>query len=700
MDHKYSSVRLTAVVDTECFKNYWSIGFRPVDRSRAPFILEFYKDHPLDKQRVATIMRNWRTVGFNSWDYDINMILLAMKDGVTNDDLKRASDDIIVGKMLPWIFRERHGLVLPSFIDHIDVQNVNPGSPQFPSLKVMAGRLHSKEMRDLPFTPDAWINETDRPIMRDYLEVDLEDTIDLYQELKQQVELRAQLSDEFGVDVRSKSDAQVAEAIVKTEIEKTGPKVYKPKIEPGSFNYVAPEWVKFETPQMRELLRLITSTPFDVGLDGYIKARPTLADALDDIVIGLGHYKAGIGGLHSKEARQSVYSDDEYILLDRDVTSYYPSIILGAGIYPKHLGKAFLTVYRRIYERRVKAKADGNKPGLVESLSIQLKNIAETLKIVLNGVFGKLGNPHSIFYSPPLMLQTTLNGQLALLMFIERVTALGFRVVSANTDGVVTLVPRERRGDFMACVFDWEIDTGFVTEETEYRSLHSRSVNDYVAFPFKGKPKGKGGFGGSGPGLKGAMGMKKNPDMDIAFDAVMEFIGKGTPVNDTIRACRDLKKLVSVTRVQKTPKSAGGAYKDGEYIGKAIRWYYGANEKGCIETAEGNKVPNSQGAVLCLHWPEEFPEDIDWFRYEREAQALLQDLGLPSTDPAFIGATHDIVARPEDQKTWHIVMPNATAHCGKTNKSIRDEWIIASDVPTGERICKKCVQASAGRTLL
>ena len=59
------------------------------------------------------------------------------------------------------------------------------------------------------------------------------------------------------------------------------------------------------------------------------------------------------------------------------------------------------------------------------------------MEVVVNGTFGKLGNMFSIIYSPDLLFQVTLTGQLTLLLLIERLELAGVRVVSANTDGIV-----------------------------------------------------------------------------------------------------------------------------------------------------------------------------------------------------------------------------------------------------------------------
>ena len=56
----------------------------------------------------------------------------------------------------------------------------------------------------------------------------------------------------------------------------------------------------------------------------------------------------GIGGLHSNEKSTCHVADDNYFIADTDVTSYYPTLILNAGIAPTNLGQDFLKVYTLI----------------------------------------------------------------------------------------------------------------------------------------------------------------------------------------------------------------------------------------------------------------------------------------------------------------------------------------------------------------
>lgn len=688
MKIKYTQERPLAVLDTECYVNYWSIGFRNCETGKVVRIRK-YNDSPLDTHRIATILRKYRVVGFNNEKYDNPMIALAM-NGATNGELKKASDNLIQNQLNQYDAKEIYGVTIPPWVDYIDLQNVSPGSPSFPSLKIYAGRMHSKRMQSLPFPIDSYLTDTMVAVLEDYHDNDLIVTEDFRKELWPQILLRAIMSDEYAVDLRSKSDAQVAEAVIKTEIERlTGKKVWKPKIQKGFFKYNPPPYLKFKTPEMQKVLRDVMAGRFAVDGAGRVH-EPEFLKGMK-VKIGDMEFTMGIGGLHSNEKKTSHVADDIWTLLDRDVTSYYPAIILMMKLFPKHLGQAFLKVFFKIYTRRLHAKgmakkcADaGDKEG-----ATHWGNIAETLKIVLNGCFGKFGSPYSVLYSPDLMVATTMTGQFSVLMLIEDLVLQGMQVISANTDGFVTKLRRDMVDHFHAMIFDWECETGLGTEEVEYRAVYSQGVNAYLGIEKNGKAKRKGkNFTPPGPGLKGASGMKKNPFVEISALAVIEYLKDGTPIIDTIKACRDITRFVAIQKVD------GGAEKDGEELGNAIRWYYATDTPGRITALkDGRSVGRTEGAKPCLELPDEFPDDIDYDWYEREATAVLEDFGFDVPNPKFVGRTGMLMARADDQKTFHLIeMPHNTTLCGRKPKSIRDAWIEARQLPAGNKLCPKCVK--------
>ena len=321
-----------------------------------------------------------------------------------------------------------------------------------------------------------------------------------------------------------------------------------------------------------------------------------------NIVIVSATYKMGIGGLHSPEKSLSVVSNETHVMRNADFTSYYPFIILNLELYPKHLGRKFLDVYRRIVYTRLKAKVSGNKL------------VADSLKITINGSFGKFGSKYSKLYSPDLLLATTITGQLTLLMLIEQLEKHGISVVSANTDGLEYFCPRDKIELAEALIFDLELATGFEMEHGDYRALHAANVNNYVAV-YDGYTKAKG--------LYAETTLSKGRSTPIVYEAIRRYLLDGTNMSDTIAECTDISQFVSARTVK-----GGGVY-DGEYLGKMVRWYYSLESKGCITyKLNGNKVPKTDGCKPMMDLTDDVPLDLDYGWYWNEAVLKLKELGV------------------------------------------------------------------------
>ncbi len=588
----------TIIHDTECYRNYVLFGFLNVDTGnirQIEIIGENAKLSDEDRAVLTGIFEQYRVISFNGARYDM-MILGAALKGSTCSQMKDVSDCIIQTNIPVW----QLGIDAPR-ADHVDLFEVAPGMA---SLKIYGGRLHCRRMQDLPIHEAASIAPEQRELLRTYNTNDLTTTKDLWDHLQPQLDLREQMSKVYGIDLRSKSDAQIAEAVIVKEVGKSlGEAVQRPEVPGGTrFKYVPPKWITFSTPVLQELLASIGDYEFLVPDGGNVVMPKELEKR--DITIGQGVYRMGIGGLHSSEKCVSHYADDSYVIVDRDVTSYYPMIILNNGLAPAHMGAAFTKCYRGLVDQRIAAKRAGNKVG------------ADTIKIVVNGSFGKLGSKWSKLYSPPLLIQTTLTGQLALLMLIERLEDAGAQIISANTDGVAIKCERGLKWHHDAIVAQWEKETGFETEETLYTSLHSRDVNNYVAIKPDGSLKLKGTY--APPGLM------KNPTNQICVEAVIAFLKDNAPIEQTIRQCTDIRKFVTIRQV-----NGGAVDQQGAYLGKAVRWYYAVGVEGPLRySVNGYTVARSEGARACMELPDVLPADVDVRWYCDEAKSILADLGV------------------------------------------------------------------------
>lgn len=243
-------------------------------------------------------------------------------------------------------------------------------------------------------------------------------------------------------------------------------------------------------------------------------------------------------------------------------------------------------------------------------------------KITINGTSGKLSDIWSILYSPDLTIQMTVTGQLALLMLIESLELEGIQVVSANTDGIVMLVPTNKEAAYEQIYKHWESISGFVTEETKYSAYYARDVNAYFAVKLDGKVKKKGNPYAEVGSQSGTQ-LDVNPTVQICSDAVEALLAKGVPIEQTIKECQNFTRFVNIRQAK-----APGAHKNGEYLGRVLRWYYAKGELGAIHTvATNNKVADSDGAKPCLDLPKEFPTDIDYDWYIKHTRGILEDIG-------------------------------------------------------------------------
>lgn len=587
------------VFDSEVFRNFYFAGFKHIDTGTY-FALEQSPEYQLDRDALLRILFWFQIITFNGRNYDLPIGEAAIK-GATTIELKERSDDIIINEKR---------LANPNAkYNHIDLIEV---APLEASLKTYAGRLHARRLQELPVDVHKDLSAEDAFNVRDYCFNDCDNTELLLVDangLQKPIELRERLGQRYGIDLRSKSDAQVAEAVINSELKNlTGYYPKRPNIDDFdgfTFQYEAPEWVQFQTPMLRDVLSIIQGASFT--LDG--GGSPKMPDELSNLKIRIGdcEYKLGMGGLHSSEKSVAYRADADTDLIDRDVAGYYPKIILNNRYYPEHLGPVYLEAYgERIVEERLRLKRMKNPD-------------ADGMKIAANGIFGKQGNMYSTVYAPKLLIQTTVGGQLGLLLLIEAVELADFRVISANTDGFVTKVPKSRLAEFNAIIAAWEKKTGFETEETRYAALYSRDVNNYIAVKEDGSCKVKGAYSERGSALNSPL--SKNPECLVCSDAVQAFLTVGKSIDDTIRECRDIRRFVVVRNVR------GGAHKDGYYLGKVVRWYHANGVTGVIAYIQsGNKVPNSEGAKPLMELGE-FPTDLNFDYYIERAYGILEDIG-------------------------------------------------------------------------
>lgn len=476
--------------------------------------------------------------------------------------------------------------------------------------------------------------------MIDYNINDIESTSALLDRCKKDIDLRLAIEDEYGVKVLSKDGVNIGMKILTHKyLEKTGltwwdikdlrsPQAYIP------LKDVILPFIKYDSPILKSVLDEMKTQIVSPGRKGYEK----------NFVFGGLRYTVGVGGIHSKNDPEIIIPAEDEMLIDIDVASLYPSMLIEYGFYPKHLGPEFLEVYSQIRSERIEAKHNGDK----------IKD--STLKLALNGLSGNLQNEHNFCYSPFAVMQIRINGQLLLLMLAEKLVELGCRIVQANTDGLFVLLKKSIYDKVNNVCREWEQLTKLTLEEDRFEAMYQYAINDYIAVKegytdirdrfLAGEQivqkkktgelyksieqiqddyiKQKGMFI-----TKVQLGKGLTPK--IIPEAVIKYFVDGIPVEDTIKGCKDIKKFLMA---EKTGKQWNVEYMK-EDIQRTNRFYASTNggylwkwkQVGNAEKQYQNMLAAS-GVTLLNKFDDKPIEDrkINYRYYLRECYKIIEDL--------------------------------------------------------------------------
>jgi len=593
------------VCDIESSPNAYLVGFKSIEKGTVIQIGVYGEDESLTTAQIKKlrgILSKYTIITFNGTKYDIPVILKSL-EGITCNQIFKMGSTMINKNMPGWLAMKNYSVDWFQGLIHIDLTEPAPGV--MVSLKMYGARLHSQKLQDLPYEYDKYLTPEEYDVWAKYNVNDLDTTIDLYNEIEKAIELRYNMSDHYKLDLMSKGDAQIAEAVLVQALSEKGIRANKVSLgKDYHIKYKSPKGTKFVSEELQELLINIEAEEFVLDKGG----KPQLPKWLSKpFVIGNTKYKVGLGGLHSQEKKMVSLSDENYIMRNADVASYYPSMIIEFGYSPKQFGEHFSEIYEGFYWSRnhpvTGSKVRGDKVS------------SDSTKLTLNGIFGKLGSKWSKLYAPDLMLQVTLSGQLLLLMLIEQLELKGFEVKSSNTDGIEYLCERSRQAEAEAIIYDWELDTGMVMEHGAYAGLYARDVNNYVAVYDK-YAKAKGAYTEAS--------IKKNAEYIIVFEAIKKYLLNNIPLEDTINKCDDIREFIICRNAD-----GGGVWRE-EYLGKVVRWYYSTDGDPITYKKNGNKVAKSDGAKPIMDLPvnNEIPRDLDKDFYIELAIKHLGDLGV------------------------------------------------------------------------
>jgi hypothetical protein len=330
------------------------------------------------------------------------------------------------------------------------------------------------------------------------------------------IELRRDIEEEFGIPCMNYSDSKIGDEMIKKFYCSEKGIEYRELPKKGYFrksidvkNCIA-KYVKFETPQLKDFLKKINK--MQLGLQDDFKEH---IDFYGNV------YSFMKGGLHTENKPKVFEADEEYEIIDWDVSSYYPAIIINNGKFPAHLGKEFLRGYKQMFDKRLELKPFAKKDK-------KIKGIVGALKLAVNSVYGKSSDMQNWIYDRQLTMFTTITGELSLMMLIERYETNGIQVISANTDGVTIKINKDLIPLMHEINKEWSELTAYELERTDYSKIIFSTVNDYLAIMTNGEIKKKGDF-------LTDFELHKNKSARIVPIALERYFVHGIPVDDTIR---------------------------------------------------------------------------------------------------------------------------------------------------------------------
>jgi len=477
-----------------------------------------YNNLRFDCQVVEWILRK-----FHDWGEKSNLDVAAMIAQKAQDVIHDANYDVFAE------YREED-LTLKQIdlfkIHHFDNKNRRV------SLKRLEFEMDLENIEEMPIHhTKIGMTLEDRKLTRQYCKNDVMATYEFYKVTigetnhplykgNDQIQLRLDIEKEFDIPCINYSDSKIGDEIIKkyySEEKKIDIKTLPRKGKFRSHVYlskcIAP-YVQFKTVQLDQFLKKLRG--MKMGMNDDFKEHIHFYDNV---------YSFMKGGLHTENKPEVFEEDEDHLIIDWDVSSYYPAIIINNKQYPYHLGKEFLTGYKKMYEKRLELKPFAKKDK-------KIRGIVGALKLAVNSVYGKSSDMNSWIYDRQLTMYTTITGELSLMMLIEAYEAKEIRVISANTDGVTIHIHKSKLAE-MDKINDWWCKvTGYELERADYKKIIFSTVNDYLAIKTDGEIKKKGDF-------LTDFELHKNKSARVVPLALERYFVDGVPISESIISHRN-----------------------------------------------------------------------------------------------------------------------------------------------------------------
>lgn len=541
--------------DCEIYPNVFTCCVEHVD---APLRYQFEISNRKDDSRSLIEFlqylkeTNSRMVGFNNLNFDYPICHQLIRMGKSDAySLYQKAQAIIDAED----HEKFNHMVFPSdrYVDQIDLYKIHhfDNHARATSLKVLEFNMKMPNISDLPFKPGSSLSNDQIDELIAYNWNDVEATKRFYHETKEQIAFREELTAKYpDRDWINFNDTKIGKEYFQMELERSGVQLYDygpkgrtPRQTPRpviDLSQAILPWIQFEQSEFQRILSWLK--------DQKITETKGVFKDISAVINGF-QFDFGTGGIHGSVSNKVVEADGESILIDIDVSSYYPNLAISNGFYPEHLGKEFVSIYKHLYEMRKK-----HPKGSTENAM---------LKLALNGTYGDSNNKFSVFYDPLFTMQITLNGELLLCLLAEKLMKIdGLELCQINTDGLTVKCHWVHGDDVENVCKQWEQQTGLQLEHAQYNRMFIRDCNNYLAEYIDGKVKRKGAY-------DYVTGWHQNMSAMVVPKVAEKVLLEGVSIRETVMNWSDSYDFMLRTKV---PRS-GYLALDDEQIQNVSRYY-------------------------------------------------------------------------------------------------------------------------------
>jgi hypothetical protein len=577
-------------------------------------------------------------VGYNNLRFDAQVVEWIMRNYDKWNDFNGLEICAKIAQKAQDVIHDANFEVFPEYREEdlsfkqIDLFKVNhyDNKNRMVSLKRLEFEMDLENIEEMPIHHSkVEMSKEDINLTREYCRNDVFATYEFYKitigdcdhplyKGNNQIELRQDIESEFGIPCLNYSDSKIGDEMIKkyyceeknisvSELPKKG--YFRKEIK---VKYCIAEYVQFKTPQLQEFLKKMKGIV--LGLQDDFKEHVNFYDNV---------YSFMKGGLHTENKPEIFEADEEYEIIDWDVSSYYPAIIINNGKYPAHLGKQFLSGYRKMFERRLELKPQAKKDK-------RIKGIVGALKLAVNSVYGKSSDMQSWIYDRQLTMFTTITGELSLLMLIEAYELAGIHVISANTDGVTIRIKKTDIDKMYELNELWQNLTGYELERTDYNRIIFSTVNDYLAVKTDGEVKKKGDF-------LTDFELHKNKSARVVPLALEQYFINSTSISEFIMGHRNIYDFAMRQRANRDFHFEGRSENGTTMYNKLIRFYVSEtgekllkvkNEDSASGAASVSQVEAGDWVMtVCNHLTPNHPLDnINHSYYIQQAEKIINKI--------------------------------------------------------------------------